>query len=227
MQFKESILCVFLILLFLLGPASINTSWAQQKTQTWQINNLKKIGRHKPTVWGNPTIIKGKGGKKALQFDGQDDGLLIDNNPVAGAKEFTIEVVFKPLAAYPKNIEQRFLHIQDPANENRRILMELRLNCKNEWYGDWFIKTENGGLTLIDSTKTHPVNQWATISLVYKNKQLKGYINGKEELAGEIEYLPISAAAKTTVGVRMNKRSWFNGIIQEIRFSHQALTPKL
>jgi hypothetical protein len=200
-------------------------SLAQKKTQVWKVDSLRQIGGHSLVVWGNPKVLPLSGKEKALEFDGQQDGLLIDANPIAGAREFSIEVVFKPYDAFPQNEAQRFLHIQDPADDSRRILIELRLNNRKEWYGDWFIKAEKEGLTLIDSTKTFPVNEWATISLVYKDKRLRGFVNGKEQLSGHIEYLPISAAAKTAVGVRMNKRSWFNGAIKEIRFSNRALYP--
>ncbi len=161
-----------------------------------------------------------------MAFDGQDDGLLVDHNPIAGAEEFSIEVVFKPNAAWPANVEQRFLHIEDMGTGQRRLLLELRLNNRNQWYADFFLRTENGALTLIDSTKTHPVGEWATMTLTYKNKQLKGYVNGQLELSGEIEYLPIPASAKTSIGTRMDKRSWFNGEIQSIRVWKTALQPK-
>ncbi|WP_148561679.1 LamG-like jellyroll fold domain-containing protein [Pontibacter korlensis] len=197
------------------------TAVAQAQQKVWKLNSLKSTGAHKPEVWGQPEVVKTKAGK-AIKFDGQDDGLLLDTNPIAGADEFTIEVELKPYAAYPENVEQRFLHIQDPSNDKRRILIELRLDDKGQWYLDLFMRTEDASLTLIDSTKTHPVNEWATIRLTYKNGQLKGYVNGVEELSGEIVYLPISSTAKTSLGTRMDKRSWFNGEIRTVRFSHQV-----
>lgn len=206
-------LCILLL--------TISTAFAQGPQEVWQLKSLKSIGGHKPEVWGQPKVVKAKGGK-AIRFDGKADGMLLDLNPIAGAEAFTIEVEFKPDAAYPENVEQRFLHIQDPTNEQRRILIELRLNEKGQWYPDLFMRTENASLTLIDSTKTHPVNQWATIRLTYKNGQLKGFVNGVEELSGEVEYLPISSTAKTSLGTRMDKRSWFNGLIRTVRFSHQV-----
>lgn len=170
---------------------------------------------------GNPRSIPAAGapaakGGVAYEFDGIDDGLIYDVNPIVGADAFSIEVVLKPYASYPENKEQRFLHIQDPDNEDRRILMELRLNNRGEWYPDLFMRSEHEALTLIDSTKTHPVDEWARMRLVYNNGQLKGYINGVEELSGSIRYQPISAAAKTAVGMRMNRVSFFKGAIKEV-----------
>ncbi|WP_229802230.1 LamG domain-containing protein [Pontibacter akesuensis] len=190
----------------------------QSRQEVWQLNSLETISGYTPQVWGQPKVVKAEG-KKAIQFDGKEDGLLLGVNPIAGADAFTIEVEFKPAAAYPENVEQRFLHIQDPNNDKRRILIELRLNDKGQWYPDLFMRTENASLTLIDSTRTHPVNKWASIRLAYKDGQLKGYVNGEEELSGEIEYLPISSTAKTSIGTRMDKRSWFNGAIRVVKFS--------
>lgn len=94
--------------------------------------------------------------------------------------------------------------------------MELRLNSRGEWYPDLFMRTEHEALTLIDSIKTHPVGEWARMRLVYKEGQLKGYVNGVEELSGQIRYEPISAAGKTAIGMRMNRVSFFKGAIKEV-----------
>lgn len=104
--------------------------------------------------------------------------------------------------------------------------MELRLNNRKEWYPDFFMRTDSAALTLIDSTKTHLVNEWATMTLVYKDGQMSGYVNGKLELSGNIHYLPIPATAKTSVGTRLDKRSWFNGMIKSITFTPKAVLPK-
>ena len=187
--------------------------------QVWQLNSLASIAGHQPTIWGSPKVIEADAEGQAIVFDGIDDGLLINTNPIAGAEEFEIEVAFKPFAGYPENFEQRFLHIQDPANPDRRILIELRLNNRQQWYADFFMRTENASLTLIDSTKTHPVDEWATIRLQYRKGQMKGFVNGVEEVSGAIDYLPISPNASTSIGTRMDIRSWFKGAIKTVRFS--------
>lgn len=207
----------FLILSFL-SILMFSCKNKQDKAVVWEIDSTHEIGGNSVTTWGDPEVIAGES-RKMIEFDGENDGLLINYNPIAGLKQFTIEVDFRPYSGFPENKEQRFLHIQDPKNEDRRILLELRLNAQNEWYGDWFIKTENESLTLIDSTLTHPVNQWATIKMVYNEGQLNGYVNGRKELTGNIDYLPIDAEGKTSIGTRMDKRSWFKGVIKEVRFT--------
>lgn len=194
----------------------------EYKIITWKIDSTTIIDENLITVWGNPEVIMNKK-EKMVEFDGENDGLLLNQNPLKGMKEFTIEVDFKPYDGFPQNREQRFLHIQDPNNENRRILLELRLNAKNEWYGDWYIKSEKSKLALRDSNSTHPVNVWSTISLIYKDEEMKGYVNGKQEGSGTVEYLPIGENGNTSIGSRQNKTSWFKGIIKEVRIIPKAI----
>lgn len=209
------------ILLGLLFFLSASCDRSMKEKVIWEINNTREVGGNSVTVSGNPGVIDAQD-NRFVEFDGQNDGLLVNANPIEGMEEFTISVVFKPYPGYPENREQRFLHIQDPENENRRILVELRLNERAEWHGDWFIKTENESLTLIDSSQTHPVNEWATISVVYSDGVVKGYVNGNEEVSGKFHYLPIGENAKTSIGTRMDQRSWFKGAIKEVRFTPGA-----
>lgn len=214
-------LLTFWVCAGLFGPAAL----AQGKAATWNFRSLKALGGYPVKVLGEPKVIAADKDGQAIAFDGQDDGLLLDVNPLAGATEFRIDVVLKPYDAYPENVEQRFLHIQHPADANRRLLLELRLTDGGQWFADYYLRTENGSLTLVDSTKTHPVDAWATVTMVYKNGQLTGYVNGVEQVSGKMEYLPISAAASTSVGTRMDRRSWFRGAIKTMRFSPKATVP--
>lgn len=184
---------------------------------TWQLNSIKKIGGNPVQVSGSPRVITSEE-EKAVEFNGKSDGLLVPSNPIAGWENFIIEVDIKPFPGFPENVEQRFLHIQDPANEDRRILIELRLNENNEWYGDWFMKTENESLTLVDPSKTHPLNEWATISLSYENGKVTGAVDGEIQAEGNIKYLSPGSRAQTSIGTRMDQRSWFKGAIKEVRF---------
>lgn len=210
-----------LVTFFLLGfilPLFLFCSKKEEETVIWKLNGTGEIGGNSVAIFGNPQLITGSEGE-VVEFDGREDGLLVDGNPIAGMKEFTIEVDLKPYKGTMENREQRFLHIQDPDNESRRILLELRLNDRDEWYGDWFIKSGNESLTLIDSSFTHPVGEWATMKLEYKDGMVKGFVDGNLEVSGEIDYLPVGPTGKTSIGTRMDQRSWFRGAIKEIRFS--------
>ena len=50
----------------------------------WTFDRLDNIGGHKTTVLGEPRVIDSPIGK-AVEFDGVDDALFIDNHPLAGA----------------------------------------------------------------------------------------------------------------------------------------------
>lgn len=190
-------------------------------TVFWSINSLNSVGDLPTQVEGNPIVTE----TESVRFDGDGDRLLVDNNPLAGAQEFTVEVIFKPYDVFPRNWEPRFFHIESADNPNRRLTLELRLNDQKQWYLDAFIKSEKSNLTLIDSTKVHAVDQWFHAAVTYKNGYLVSFVNGQKELEGKVDYLPIDANAKTSIGARMNRIHWFNGEIKTIRISHKALLP--
>ncbi len=206
----------FLVLLFFV--AGIFFSCEEKKeTITWQLDSVDQIAGNAIVVSGAPRIIISED-VPAVEFNGKSDGLLVKSNPIADWQNFVIEVDIKPYPGFPENVEQRFLHIQDPENEDRRILIELRLNDNNEWYGDWFIKTEDESLTLVDPTQTHPLNEWANVSLKYEDGIVTGSVNGKIQVQGKIKYLSPGSKAYTSIGTRMDQRSWFKGAIKEVRF---------
>ncbi len=190
----------------------------------WLINSLDKIDDAPVTVQGNPQLIDTALGK-VVSFDGDGDRLLVDKNPLAGAAEFTIEIIFNPGDAFPKNTEPRFFHIEALDNPNRRLTIELRLNDAKQWYLDTYIKSEKSQLTLIDPTKVHPIGKWAHAAVTYKNREFISYVNGRKELTGQVDYLPIAATAKTSIGARMNQIHWFKGEIAQVRISQRALNP--
>lgn len=188
----------------------------------WNINSLNKIGGASVEVEGNPQIVNTIQGT-AVRFDGDGDRLLVDANPLGDATEFTIEIIFNPADAYPNNLEPRFFHIESPDNPNRRVTIELRLNDKKQWYLDAYIKSEQSQFTLIDPTQVHPIGEWAHAAITYRDREFVSYVNGKKELVGQVNYLPIAANAKTSIGARMNQVHWFKGDIAQVRISPRVL----
>ncbi len=189
----------------------------------WQIDNVDSIDGNPTTILGDPVVMETPQGN-AVQFDGVDDGLIVIANPLEDATAFTVEVIFKPDPSYPDNQAQRFVHIQNPGSEDRRILIELRLTEDNQWYLDTFIQSELSSNTLAQETALHPVGNWYHAALVYENKLMKHYVNGVEELSGEVDFLPIKGGY-TSLGTRMDKRSWFKGAIRTLKVTHDALSP--
>jgi hypothetical protein len=197
-----------------------------QKPILWKVTPTGLAG-HSTTVLGNPTQTPGRGGANAVTFDGMDDGLLTSYNEIADVDEFTVEVIFKPSATpSAANREQYLVHIEDPANPNRRLSLGLMLTSNNQWHANFSVKSDNGQLTLMDASKHHPLDKWTTMTLVYKDKKMTGYVNGMPEVNGQLEFLPLPASAKTAIGTSVDQRNWFNGEIETIRFFKTALLPK-
>ncbi len=188
---------------------------------TWHVDNLASIGGHAPRVEGAPKVVETDRGK-AVQFDGVRDGLEIPDLPLAGAREFTIEIVFRPDADGPA--EQRFLHLQEHASESR-FLIETRVRPGSVWYLDTYIQTELGNCTLVDPQKTHPAGAWTAAALSYDGRTMRHYVNGREELARELAFRPLGPG-RTSIGMRLNRVHWFKGAIRSVRFTPRALAPE-
>jgi hypothetical protein len=210
------------IVLFILSQGCNTT-----KTEYWEIDNLEKIGGYTVSVVGNPEIVETELGK-AVKFDGDGDLLLVDNNPLGNTTEFTVEVIFKPEACYPENTAPRFIHFQDPNDpREKRLMIELRINEQNQCYLDGYLKTDTGSLVLIDETLVHPTNKWLHAAVTYQNNCLTTYINGQKQLSGEVGYKAafINPEGKVAIGGRMNKVSWYNGLVKTVKVTDKALDP--
>ena len=204
----------------------VGTGCANQPQQyLWRIDSLEQIAGLPVVTQDNPQLVDSVYGT-AVMFDGDGDRLLVNNNPLYGASEFTVEIIFKPNDVYPENLEPRFFHIEAPDNPNRRITIELRLNDQHQWYLDTYIKSEVSQYTLIDSSLVHPMEQWTHAAITYKDRQFTAFVNGKKELSAEVDYLPIAKTGKTSIGARMNEVHWFNGAILAARITHQVLSPE-
>jgi hypothetical protein len=185
----------------------------------WKLDNLSSIEGYQATVVGAPRVVNTNEG--GIEFDGKDDGLFLDTNPLAGLSQFTVEVVFRPAPEGPK--EQRFLHFQESGTENR-LLFETRLTGDGRWFLDTFLKSGDGNYTLLATDFTHPIGRWYHAAVVIDGKTMRHFVNGKEELAAAIHFQPLQAG-QTSLGVRINKVSWYKGAIRLVRITPRALAP--
>ena len=186
----------------------------------WKIDNLKQIGGHEVQVVGNPRVVDVAGGK-AVEFDGLDDAIFLNVHPLAGARQFTVEVVFRPDADGPA--EQRFFHMQEDQSDNR-VLFETRLTNDRQWFLDTFIMSGVGNHALFAERFKHPVGPWYHAAIVVDDKEMRHYVDGKQEMAMKLDYQPQSMG-KTSLGVRINKVYWFKGAIRTARFTRRVLKP--
>lgn len=195
-----------------------NPSTPKQKKTEWIVSDFMKSKAEGIRIAGNPQVIDCKYGK-ALQFNGSTDGVFLDQMPLEGLKQFTIEAIIRPESG--GNFEQRFFHCGEV--KGNRVLFELR-STKTDWYFDAFVKSGNQQKALIESTLIHPLDQWYHLAFVVANGKQETYINGVKELESQIDIVPLHGG-KTSVGVRLSEQSWFKGAIYEIRVSTEALKP--
>ncbi len=216
-------LCLLFTVLFLASVLLKAQTVQQSRSVEWNIDNLSSIGGYPVTVFGDPVVHQYPDGK-AVVFDGVDDGLIVRGCPLNKSKNFTIEVIFRPDSASPENGEERFLHIQNPSNESRRILLELRINKKMDWIVDTHVRSDSSFLTLLSKPFPHSAGRWYHVALVYRNGIATHYVNGKKEMNGPVDYLPVDSAF-VSIGMRMNQRSFTRGAVRSVRMTNEALEP--
>src|SRR5689334_3545409 len=213
-------------LLLGLTAAAVAPAWARPKQRVWKFNNLRKVGKHSVRAEGAPKLIKGSHGH-AVQFDGQHDVLFIDEHPLAGAQQFTAELIFRPDGGA---FEQRLLHLESdesppvaPGKGSTRMLFEIRV-VENSWYLDAFMMGTGYRVTMMAPDKLFPVGRWYHAAKTYDGQFFRSYVNG--ELQMEVA-TPFAAQApgRASVGARMNGVSHFHGAIEEARFTNEALPP--
>lgn len=179
----------------------------------WRLEALDRIGGAVTQVWGAP-----KAEQRGVVFNGVDDGLLVEANPLAGWKAFTVEILFCP--AEGGGEAQRFFHAEDAGG--MRALVEIRVNGRGGWWLDTFLRTERDQRTLIDPARVHPTGRWHWVALRYDGAEMAHFVNGQPELAGPVAFGPMSGG-RLSLGVRQNRVYWFKGAIREVRFTPEAL----
>lgn len=192
---------------------------APAKPVIWKIDNLKKIGGNAVSIIGNPRVIDAPSGK-TIVFDGVGDGLVVNANPIAGVRSFTLEAIFRPDANGAK--EQRWFHIQQENSENR-VLLETRL-VGDQWFLDTYIRSGENSRALFAENFKHPVGVWYHVALVFDGTEMRHYVDGKQEMSGPLTIAPLGQG-QTSIGVRMNRVHWFKGAIRKARFTAKALAP--
>jgi len=187
----------------------------------WNFDNFETIGGNSITALGFPKLIDTPKGR-ATEFDGKQDGLLLNDLPLTGFDQFTVEVIFRPDADGLK--EQRFFHMQESGSQNR-VLLETRLTGDSRWFLDTYIRSGETDQTLFAESFTHPVGQWYQAALVFNGKEMRHYVNGAKELSSEITFSALHQG-NTSIGVRINRVFWFKGAIRKARFASRALMPE-
>src|SRR5919108_6060810 len=145
--------------------------------EIWTFDRLDNIGGYPTTVQGEPRIIDSPVGK-AVEFDGRDDALFIDNHPLAGAAAFTFEAIFRPDGGEK---EQRWFHLNElpatGADRENRMLFEIRV-VDDKWYFDSYNQSGAANKALINRQALHPLGSWYHVAAVYDGREFSNYVDG-------------------------------------------------
>jgi hypothetical protein len=192
----------------------------------WRFDRIDMIGGHPIEVLGHPSVVESPYGK-AVEFHGNGDAIIVPEHPLAGAKAFTWDVIFRPDPDGPE--AQRFFHMaeQDPAtgkDTDNRFLFEIRIR-NGEWCFDTFAGGNRGAnVTLLNCKALHPLGPWYRVTAVWDGKTLKNYVG--DELQGEAPLvMPPEGPGRTSIGMRLTHESPFKGEVLMSRFVPRALPP--
>ena len=215
-----TLLSLVLATTFMIGSCRSGAKPAEAETpagKDYLISELLLSGSGGITILGNPQITESPYGDAVL-FNGIDDAIFMDYNPLSDLPAFTVEVIMRP--DREGLTEQRFIHMGE--YNGNRMMLETRLTENHEWYFDGFIKSGDHGVALIDPELLHSCDKWFHAALVMDNGNLSTYINGKKELDGEIPFEAFGPG-QTSIGVRQNKVCWYKGALYKIRVTPAAL----
>jgi hypothetical protein len=201
---------------------SNKTAKVKKHTGAWECIIAKlEVGLEGRSDAGNPEIIDSPYGD-AVRFNGINDAIFLEQNPLKNLAFFTVEVLFRPDLDGPQ--EQRFLHIGEINGD--RLLVETRLTSDGKWFLDTYIQSGESQKTLIDPKLVHQVGPWYHVALTLdKNGKMTNYVNGKKEIEGQVGFKPIEIG-EMSIGVRRNKVSWYKGAIYKIKISPEVLGPE-
>ena len=196
------------------------------QSTVWRFDSIQSVGGHPTHVLGHPQLIDSPYGK-AVAFNGVDDALFVDVHPLAGASEYTWEVVFHPDADGAQ--AQRFFHLAevDPAtgkDTGNRMLFEIRI-VKGQWCLDSFAYSNGSARTLLNCNDLHPLDKWYRVTAVYDGKVLRNYVGDEMQGEGTFHLTP-QGPGHSSIGTRINRRDYFKGAIFEARFTPRALKPE-
>src|ERR1043166_10001790 len=157
--------------------------------ETWKFDRTDRIGGHPVTVLGHPRVIRTPGGK-AVEFNGVDDGLMLDVHPLAGAEKFTWEAIFRPDGG---NAEQRWFHLEaNPAtgvDSNNRMLFEIRV-VDGKWCLDAFNRSGADQKALLNRQHLHELGSWHHVAAVYDGEEFRSYVDGRLDGSFRIKLAP-------------------------------------
>jgi hypothetical protein len=174
--------------------------------ELWRFDQTASVAGHPLEVLGHPQVVSTDYGQ-AIAFDGANDALLVDVHPLAGAKTWTWEMIFRPDADGAAAQRVFNLQVKDAATGADiadRMLFEIRI-VNGQWCLDSFATSAGQGATLLNCEKLHPLGEWYRVSAVYDGTTFRNYVG--DELQGEAALkLAPQGAGHSSVGMRIEAR---------------------
>jgi hypothetical protein len=193
------------------------------------------------TIYGDPQWIEGVGGVgQALEFDGKDDYVEIENNPLTETVNFTIQLYINPSSIpFTGSFHgKKFFSIGLAGLDQNlnKILLETRGEYGNDtWELAFIARARNAGY--LESHETgvpvpHPTDQWYHIAVVSEaisttHVKVRYYVDHEKEFEGDWEFTGFSPSLglKTYIGVRHTLgTTHFTGFIDNVILHKRALT---
>lgn len=214
------------VMLATVGPLSAGA-------ETWRFDRTDRLGSAHTRLDGMPRVTA-DGGERVVVFDGVDDAIDVARHPLAGARTFTFEAIFRPDGGA---FAQRWFHLAEaPAKDapapaeggsamarTPRIMFEIRV-VGDSWYLDCFMTGSGYNHTLVDPTRLHPVGRWYHVAQTYDGSTYRSYVDGVLEGEWVMPFTEQGAGA-ASIGARINRVDYFRGAVHSARFSRRALPP--
>ena len=84
--------------------------------------------------------------------------------------------------------------------------------------------TASQSRALLNRERLHPLGAWYRVAMVYDGHELRNYVDGVLEGAGELRLIP-QGPGHSSIGVRINKLNYFKGAVALARMTRAALPP--
>jgi hypothetical protein len=211
--------CAVALLASCSRPEARLSDVAQADSVVWRFDRLQGIGGRTVRVEGDPKVVRSEIGR-AILFDGVDDALFLDAHPLAGARTFTVEAIFRPDGGA---FEQRWLHLaeaggaaaagHDPPVDpsGPRLMFEIRV-AEGRWYLDAFATGPGYRQVLMFREKAYPLGRWYHVAQVYDGRSYRSYVNGVLQGEAAMAFTP-QGEGHSSVGTRINRRDYFRGAL--------------
>ena len=237
--------CIGLSALAGASALGLNGALAQASNiVTWNFDDLKSVGGFAIKADGAPRVIDTAAGK-AIQFDGVKDGLIVDKHPLENFSTWTLEAMarFDPGG----ELQPRWVHLgeTDPAtglnikladptkpgsDRNARFTFEGRIEDGNIAFESFCAGPTPDGKSysnaLRDTTKTHPLGRWVTVSQTYDGKMHRAYVNGVLEQEKPMDNYIVQKKGRAGIGMRQNRIYYMKGVFKTLRYAPVALPPE-